>query len=172
MPVSAWELGDYARSNWFRVRNKDTFREVIDALEHDIDVVDGTGPHLAGKVCMVGQPAYSEYTWPSTISRKSEYTLRKLGVIDAVYERYPYASPSREPWTDMFPFHLVVALHLADGEVAVMMNIGADLNDPDRWRLDGEAFAIANDGSGATVFLDTYKFLREHFPRSADIRWG
>lgn len=122
-----------ARSNYFRVKDSEAFKEALSRL--GVDVYDGNGIH-DGLVMICVSEGSDSGGWPTE------------GYDDEIGEGYD------------IDIETIVAEHLADGEVAVLMEVGAE-----KLRyLTGWAVAIHSSGSVERVSIDDiYQKARKAF---------
>ena len=114
-----------ARSNYFKVRDLDAFRKAFEGI--DVKIVGSAADDSVaedGLVCLLGDDQYGG--WPSWICDEETDEDREVDVVQ------------------------IVAGHLADGEVAVFMQSGAE-----KLRyITGYAVATNNKGETRVIDID------------------
>jgi hypothetical protein len=110
-----------ARSNYFRVNNPDTFREEMDALEGI-----------------------------AVVTREIEGETR-YGILETGGEGWPYSQYNEETQVyDDVDIGATLMEHLADGEVCVLIEAGAEKHRS----ITGHAIAFNNKGDEVSVALN------------------
>lgn len=117
----------FARTNYFRVKDVDAFKEALKALDVEVIEVEQDSTSSDGRVKgMVG------------LIGRDEYGGFPTGGFDG-----------EDEWQDV-EVDALVAEHLVDGEVAVFMEVGAE-----KMRyLTGRAWAINSKGETRQISID------------------
>jgi hypothetical protein len=127
----------HARSNYFRVKDEQAFRDAVKNL--DIEIVEENG---AGRFALLANGDKGD--WPSCRYDEDTDDYVDIDIVDLIAE------------------------HLADGEVAVLMECGAE-----KLRyLTGWAIALNNKGEHRRVGLeDIYEQARELGPNVTEAEY-